>query len=143
MYTYSQFSALAITHHTHTGYIQIWETRVINDVVVYMCHGTLVGGLLKIFIIVLLHLTHQQEFDAQFTSAVCKINHVNTWSFLIGRKKRKRRRTARHKLSNKPQDFQVFSGHLWVSTTTPFLNGSQFLICNMLRTMNYYPMDPL
>ena len=108
-----------------------------------MCHGTLVGGLLKIFIIVLLHLNHQQEFDAQFTTAVCKINHFNTRSFLIGRKKRKRRRTARHKLSNKPQDFQVLSGHLWVSTTTPFLNGSQFLICNMLRTMNYYPMDPL
>ena len=109
----------------------------------YMCHGTLVGGLLKIFIIVLLHLTHQREFDAQFTTAVCKINYVNTQSFLIGRKKRKRRRTARHKLSNKPQDFQVLSGHLWVSTTTPFLNGSQFHICNMLRTMNYYPIDPL
>ena len=106
-----------------------------------MCHGTLVGGLLKIFIIVLLHLTHQREFDAQFTTAVCKINYVNT--FLIGRKKRKRRRTARHKLSNKPQDFQVLSGHLWVSTTTPFLNGAQFHICNMLRTINYYPIDPL
>ena len=78
-----------------------------------MCHGTLVEGLLKIFIIVLLHFTHQQEFDAQlFTTAVCKINHVNTRSFLIGRKKRKRRRTARHKLSNKPQDFQVLSGRL-------------------------------
>ena len=86
-----------------------------------MCHGTLVGGLLKIFIIVLLHLTHQREFDAQFTTAVCKINYVNTRSFLIGRKKRKRRRTARHKLSNKPQDFQVLSGHLLGFHDNPFL----------------------
>lgn len=51
----------------------------------YMCHQWYFGWrVLKIYIIVLmLHLTHQQEFDAQFTTAVCKINLLTLCLFLL------------------------------------------------------------
>lgn len=103
-----------------------------------MINGTLVGGLFKIYIIVFLHLTHQPELMCNLQLQYVKTTLLTLGLFLLEGKNAGEdgRRDTSYQINLKI--FRYFlHGHLWVSSITSFSNRSQFLICNMLRTIKW------